>query len=123
MALANEDATYHEARLSKEKLANLVATVNDLTPDEEEEPIRTRIFLFRADTKRHTFAATDLKTNQTISGFVDEAAQPRFAIFPLSTEYDAVIGVSRVTDEITNEVQRTYRLIQIDRTEPDDAVT
>lgn len=113
MALANDDATYHEARLSKEKLVNMVETVNDLTPDEEEEPIRARIFVFRADTKRNTFAATDTRTGETISGFIDEAAQPKFGIFPLSAEYDAIIAVSRVTDEITNEVHHTYRLLQI----------
>lgn len=117
---ANESSQYLEAKLSSHKIESMLATLNYLAPDKVEEPIKKRMRLFKGDVDHHTFGADDPTTELTYSGYVDEQALPGFKQSPLGADYDMTIAVTSVTDELMNDTQYSYRLIQITPPEHDE---
>ncbi|WAM19476.1 DUF6575 domain-containing protein [Rhodococcus sp. JS3073] len=115
---ANETAQYIEARLPADKIQRMLAVLNYLAPDRVEPSIEGRMRLFKGDVDSHTFGADDPRTNQTYSGYVDEQAIPGFLRSPLGGDYEMVIAVTSVTDELTNDTQFNYRLMQITPSNP-----
>lgn len=110
---ASQNAQYKQADLSTDEIASLLARLNYLAPDEEQEPITGQFRLFRGDVDNGTFGAEDRATGASFTGYVDEQALPGLVKAPLGNDYEMTIAVTSVTDEMTNDKQFTYRLLQI----------
>ncbi|PTR42718.1 hypothetical protein C8K38_11015 [Rhodococcus sp. OK611] len=110
---ANESANFTAANMSTNKIKRILATLNYLAPDNSEPPVEARMRLFRGDVDNHTFGAENRETGETYSGYVDSQALPGFLQSQLNADYDMVVAVTSITDDLTNQKKFTYRLMQI----------
>lgn len=112
---ASESADFKQASLPATKIKRLLATLNYLVPDNSEPPIKARMRLFKGDVDNQKFGAEDRETGETYTGYVDPTAMAGFqqSQVALNADYDMLVSVTSVTDELTNQKKYTYRLMQI----------